>query len=54
MEAYLVFTGLGVALAAIALAAAIWAIRGGQYDDLETPALRLLADDATTTSPDQP
>lgn len=46
MEAYLIFTALGAALAALALAAAIWAVRRGQYDDLETPALRVLADEA--------
>ncbi len=54
MEAYLVFTGLGLALAAIAVAAAIWAVRGGQYDDLDTPALRALVDDAAPTPTDQP
>ncbi len=45
METYLIFTGLGAGLAAIAVAAVIWAVRHGQYDDLETPALRVLTDD---------
>jgi cbb3-type cytochrome oxidase maturation protein len=28
------------------LAAFLWAVRNGQYDDLETPAARILFDDA--------
>ena len=35
---------LGFAAAAVAVFA--WATRSGQFDDLETPALRLLGDDA--------
>ncbi|MCA8989607.1 MAG: cbb3-type cytochrome oxidase assembly protein CcoS [Planctomycetaceae bacterium] len=30
-----------------AVAAFIWSVRDGQLDDLETPALRILRDDAT-------
>jgi cbb3-type cytochrome oxidase maturation protein len=37
---------VAVALAAGALLAFIWATRGGQYDDLDTPPLRMLHDDA--------
>jgi cbb3-type cytochrome oxidase maturation protein len=29
----------------------LWAVRNGQLDDLETPALRMLTDDDTKTSP---
>lgn len=38
---------VGVALGAVAaaLAAYRWAVRDGQFDDLETPALRVLHDD---------
>jgi cbb3-type cytochrome oxidase maturation protein len=25
----------------------VWAVRGGQYDDTLTPAMRILADDST-------
>jgi len=53
MQAYLIFTGIGTALAALALAAVIWAVRQGQYDDLETPALRVLTDDASTPPADK-
>ena len=33
------------ALALVALAFFLWAIRAGQFDDLETPAIRMLADE---------
>lgn len=36
---------LSLALALIALGAYLWALRAGQFDDLETPALRVLFDD---------
>lgn len=32
-------------LAAVAVAAFIWAVRRGQLDDLDTPAVRILHDD---------
>ena len=32
------------------LAAFLWAVRSGQYDDLETPASRILFDDADLIS----
>jgi len=35
-------------LACVALLLFIWAIRSGQFDDLETPAIRMLFDDAPT------
>ena len=34
-------------LAAVALVLFVWAIQTGQFDDLETPAIRILFDDAT-------
>jgi len=36
---------IAVLLGASGLAACIYCIRGGQYDDLETPAYRILVDD---------
>jgi nitrogen fixation-related uncharacterized protein len=33
------------------LALFIWAVRSGQFDDLETPAVRILFDDKQTRSP---
>ena len=42
-----VFTGLGLLLFIGAVAALIWSIRSGQLDDLDTPARRMLNDDAS-------
>jgi cbb3-type cytochrome oxidase maturation protein len=36
---------LAVLLAGAAVWGFIWATRGGQYDDLDTPPLRMLHDD---------
>ena len=36
---------LALALAAAAAAAFRWAVRDGQFDDVETPALRVLLDE---------
>jgi cbb3-type cytochrome oxidase maturation protein len=36
---------VAAALAAVAVAGFIWAVRRGQFDDLETPAVRILHDD---------
>jgi cbb3-type cytochrome oxidase maturation protein len=36
---------LALAIVAIAVVAFVWAARRGQYDDLETPAIRAVQDD---------
>jgi cbb3-type cytochrome oxidase maturation protein len=36
---------IAVALLVIAIAAFFWAVRTGQFDDLDTPALRVLLHD---------
>jgi cbb3-type cytochrome oxidase maturation protein len=36
---------LAVCFSAIAVAAFLWSLRKGQFDDLQTPALRALHDD---------
>jgi cbb3-type cytochrome oxidase maturation protein len=54
MGTYLIFTAIGAGLAVLGIAGVIWAVRQGQYDDLETPALRVLADDAPVTKRDRP
>ena len=36
---------LSIAFAAAFLAAFIWAVRSGQYEDTDTPSMRLLLDD---------
>jgi len=51
MSMLFVFTGLGLLLFIGAVAALIWSIRSGQLDDLDTPAMRLLSDDAAPRPP---
>lgn len=36
---------LGLVLLVVAVLAFFWAVRAGQFDDLETPAWRILLDD---------
>lgn len=36
---------IALLLASLAVAAFIWCTRQGQFDDLETPAIRILQDD---------
>ena len=43
-----------VLLAGVALILFIWAIHTGQFDDLETPALRVLFEDGTSAEPHPP
>jgi cbb3-type cytochrome oxidase maturation protein len=38
---------LSLVLLGVAIAAFIWAVRRGQFDDLETPAIDILADDSS-------
>jgi cbb3-type cytochrome oxidase maturation protein len=45
VETIFVLLPLALLIAAIALAFFIWAARSGQFDDLETPAVRILFDD---------
>jgi cbb3-type cytochrome oxidase maturation protein len=37
---------ISLVLLAIAVGAFFWAVRQGQFDDLDTPALDILSDDA--------
>jgi cbb3-type cytochrome oxidase maturation protein len=45
VETIFVLLPLALLIAAIAVGFFIWAARTGQFDDLETPALRILFDD---------
>lgn len=45
MEVLFVLIPVSIALAAASVAACLVAIRGGQYDDLESPRWRILFDD---------
>jgi cbb3-type cytochrome oxidase maturation protein len=42
---------VAIALAIAAVAGFIWAVRQGQYDDLDTPAVRALFDDEDALPP---
>lgn len=37
---------LALVIAAVAVWAFVWSVKGGQFDDLDTPAIRMLNDDA--------
>ena len=45
---------LSVVLVSVIVAAFLWAIRSGQFDDLEGPAHRILADDDARLEPPPP
>ena len=45
MSVILLLIPLSVVVAAVFLAAFIWAVRSGQFEDTCTPSMRLLTDD---------
>lgn len=45
---------LAILLVAVFVGAYVWSTRTGQFDDLTTPAMRVVHDDATTTSKSPP
>lgn len=45
MSSLFLLIPLALVLLAVAGAAFVWAVRNGQFDDLETPATRILHDD---------
>jgi len=46
MEVIFIVLPLAIGLAGVALAAFYWAVRQGQFDDLDTPSCRVLFEDA--------
>jgi cbb3-type cytochrome oxidase maturation protein len=48
MELIFVLLPFALLFAGLALALFVWAARSGQFDDLETPAVRMLFDDEAT------
>ena len=54
MEAIFVLLPLALLIAAIAVGFFIWAARTGQFDDLDTPAVRILFDDEEPRPPAAP
>ena len=51
METIFVLLPLALLIAAIAVGFFIWAARTGQFDDLDTPAVRILFDDEEPRRP---
>ena len=52
METIFVLLPLALLIAVIAVGLFIWAARTGQFDDLETPAVRILFDDDEASAND--
>ena len=50
MNIFYLLIGVSLFAALIFLGAFIWAVRNGQFDDNETPAIRILFDDETNVS----
>jgi len=46
MPALYLMLPVSLLLALIFLIAYVWSVRSGQYDDMRTPSLRILVDDA--------
>jgi cbb3-type cytochrome oxidase maturation protein len=51
VETIFVLLPLALLIAAIAVGFFIWAARSGQFDDLDTPAVRILFDDPPSPRP---
>lgn len=51
MTIIFVMIPLGLLLLGVAVLAFFWAVRSGQFDDLESPATRILMDDDSTPPP---
>ena len=54
METIFVLLPLALLIAAIAVGLFVWAAKTGQFDDLETPAVRILFDDEEPRRPAAP
>jgi len=48
MEVIYIVLPLAIALAGVAVFAFRWAVNRGQYDDLDTPPIRILFEDTQT------
>lgn len=54
MEIIFFLLPVSVCLAFIGLAAYLWAVKSGQFDDLDTPAMRVLFEDEEKKDSDKP
>jgi cbb3-type cytochrome oxidase maturation protein len=52
MTILLLLVPISIALLGIAIGAFVWAARSGQFDELDTPALDILREDALPVSPE--
>jgi len=52
MNIFYLLIGVSLLAALIFLGAFIWAVRNGQFDDNETPSIRILFDDDSETDTD--
>ncbi len=50
MNIFYLLIGVSLFAALVFLGAFIWAVRTGQFDDNETPSIRMLFDDETVNS----
>ncbi len=53
MNILLLLIPLSLMLLVVAVGAFAWAVRGGQFENLDTPALDILADDGDPSAPVQ-
>ncbi len=53
MSILFVLVPVAALLAGLAVAAFVWSTKQGQFDDLQTPALRMLHDDDEPVSPQE-
>lgn len=53
MSVLYVVLPLALVIALVAVGGFIWTVRGGQLDDLESPAYRILHDDAEVRPPSE-
>ena len=51
MEILPLLIGISVVIAAAIAGIFVWAVRSGQFDDLDTPAVRILADEEEPSPP---
>jgi cbb3-type cytochrome oxidase maturation protein len=54
MTILLLLVPLSLVLLGVAIAAFVWAVRSGQFEDLDTPALDVLREDARPAAPRAP
>ena len=51
MEILALLIGISVVVLAAVAGIFVWAVRDGQFDDLDTPAVRILTDDDESDTP---